>query len=72
MFEKEAVEMTCPKCGHTSEENVTRLKANGYTCPKCGATRDTSELARGFKKVEDGVEKLKRGRARAKKTAEDG
>jgi hypothetical protein len=29
MFEKEAIEITCPKCGHKSEENVGRLKTDG-------------------------------------------
>ena len=61
MFEKEAVEVACPKCGRTSEENVGRLKTDGYTCPNCGYTRDPSEFARAIKEVEDSVEKMKGG-----------
>ena len=72
MFEKEAIEITCPKCGHKSEENVGRLKTDGYTCPNCGYNRDPSEFARAIKQVEDGVEKLKREIARAEEDAEDG
>jgi DNA-directed RNA polymerase subunit RPC12/RpoP len=72
MFEKEAVEVACPKCGHKSEENVGRLKTDGYTCPNCGDTRDATEFARAIKQVEDAVEKLKREFARVKKIAEDG
>jgi len=34
MFEKEAVEVACPKCGHKSEEIVGRLKTAGYTCSR--------------------------------------
>jgi transposase-like protein len=67
MFEKEAVEVACPKCGHTSEENVGRLKTDGYICPNCGDTRDAAEFARAIKQVEDAVEKLKREFARPKK-----
>lgn len=70
MFEKEAVEVACPKCGHKSEENVGRLKTDGYTCPNCGDTRDAAEFARAIKEVEDAVEKLKREFARVKKIAE--
>jgi ssDNA-binding Zn-finger/Zn-ribbon topoisomerase 1 len=70
MFEKEAVDVACPKCGHKSEENVGRLKTDGYTCPNCGDTRDASEFARDIKQVEDAVEKLKRKLARVKKTDE--
>jgi hypothetical protein len=49
MFEKEAVEVTCPKRGHTSEENVGRLKTDGYTCPNGGDTRDPAEFVRAIK-----------------------
>ena len=70
MYEKEAVEITCPKCGHKSEESVGRLKTDGYTCPACGYTCDPSELARAIKEVEDSVEKLKR--EIAKNFAENG
>jgi transcription initiation factor IIE alpha subunit len=72
MFEKEAIEITCPKCDHKSEENVGRLKTDGYTCPNCGYNCDPNELARAIKEVEDSVEKLKRQIARSKKTAENG
>ena len=72
MFEKEAVEVACPKCGHKSEENVGRLKTDGYTCPNCGYNCDPNELARAIKEVEDSVEKLKRQIARSRKTAENG
>jgi ssDNA-binding Zn-finger/Zn-ribbon topoisomerase 1 len=69
MFEKEAIEITCPKCGHKSEENVGRLKTDGYTCPNCGYTCDPIELARAVKEVEDSIEKLKK--KIAKKFAEN-
>jgi transposase-like protein len=72
MFEKETVEVACPGCGHNSEENVGRLKTDGYTCPTCGATRNAGEFARAIKEVEDAVEKLKREFARVKKIAEGG
>ena len=72
MFEKEAVEVACPKCGHKSEENVGRLKTDGYTCPNCGDTRDPAEFARAIKEVEDAIEKLKRHFARVKKIPEGG
>jgi DNA-directed RNA polymerase subunit RPC12/RpoP len=72
MFEKEAVEVACPKCGHKSEENVGRLKTAGYVCPNCGDTRDAAEFARDIKQVEDAVEKLKRKFARVKKIDESG
>ena len=71
MFEKEAVEVACPKCGHKSEEIVGRLKTAGYVCPNCGDTRDATEFARDIKQVEDAIEKLKRHFARVKKTAEN-
>jgi transposase-like protein len=70
MFEKEAVEVACPRCGHKSEENVARLKTDGYTCPNCGATRNATEFATAIKEVEDAVEKLKRQFARIKKIRE--
>jgi ribosomal protein L37AE/L43A len=44
MFEEETVQVTCPKCGHKSQENVARLKTDGYTCPKCSTTLDPSQL----------------------------
>ena len=72
MFEKEAVEVACPKRGHKSEENVGRLKTGGYVCPNCGDTRDAAEFARDIKQVEDAVEKLKRKFARVKKIDESG
>ena len=72
MFEKEAVEVACSKCGHKSEENIGGLKTDGYTCPNCGYTRDPAEFARAIKEVEDAVEKLKRELARVKKIAEGG
>jgi DNA-directed RNA polymerase subunit RPC12/RpoP len=71
MFEKEAVEVACPKCGHKGEENVGRLKTDGYTCPNCGDSRDAAEFARDIKQVEDAVEKLKRKFARVKKIAKN-
>jgi DNA-directed RNA polymerase subunit RPC12/RpoP len=72
MFEKEAVEVACPKCGHKSDENVAKLKTDGYTCPNCGDTRDAAEFARAIKEVEDAIEKLKRKFARVKKIDESG
>jgi DNA-directed RNA polymerase subunit RPC12/RpoP len=72
MFEKEAVEVACPKCGHKSEKNVAELKTDGYTCPNCGDTRDAAEFARAIKEVEDAIEKLKRKFARVKKIDESG
>jgi len=48
MFE-ETIEVTCPKCGNKSQENVGRLNSDGYTCHKCGATGDSSELVRADK-----------------------
>ena len=67
MFEKETVEVTCPKCGHKSQESVAKLKTDGYTCPKCGATGDTSDLVSGIKEVEGSTEKLKGEIAKLKK-----
>ena len=52
MFEKETVEVTCPKCGHKSQENVGRLKSDGYTCPECGITLDANQLAVALKEAE--------------------
>ena len=72
MFEKEAVEVACPKCGQKSEENVGRLKTDGYTCPTCGHTRDPAEFARAIKEVEDAIDKLKRHFARVKKIPKGG
>ena len=72
MFEKEAVEVACPKCGHKSEESVAKLKMDGYICPACGDTRDAAEFARAIKQVEDAVEKLKRELAHLKKIVEGG
>ena len=59
MFEKETVEVTCPKCGHKSQENVGSLKSDGYTCPECRITLDANQLAGALKEAEGGVEKLK-------------
>jgi predicted nucleic-acid-binding Zn-ribbon protein len=52
MFEKEAIGVTCTKCGHEGQESVAGLKADGYTCPKCGATFDPTKLARALKQIE--------------------
>ena len=59
MFEKETVEVTCPKCGHKSQENAGRLKSDGYTCPECRIILDANQLAGALKEAEGGVEKLK-------------
>ena len=67
MFEKETVEVTCPKCGHKSQENVGRLKSDGYTCPECATILDAKQLARALKEAEGGVEKLKGEIAKLKK-----
>ena len=67
MFEKETVEVTCPKCGHKGQENVGRLKGDGYTCPECGTTLDANQLAGALKEAEGGVEKLKGEIAKLKK-----
>ena len=72
MFEKEAVEVACPKCGHKSEENLGRLQTDGYNCPTCGDTRDAAEFSRDIKEIEDAIEKLKRHFARVKKIASGG
>jgi len=67
MFEKETVEVTCPTCGHKSQENVGRLKNDDYTCPECGITLDANQLARALMKAECGVENLKGEIAKLKK-----
>ena len=70
MFEKKLSRLPVRSAGHKGEENVGRLKTDGYSCPNCGDTRNAGEFARAIKEVEDSVEKLKREFARVTKIAE--
>ena len=65
MFEKETFEVSCPKCGHKSQENVGGLKSHGYTCPECGITLDADQLARALKEAEGGAREIEGGNCQA-------
>jgi transposase-like protein len=46
MSETKSEAVTCPKCGHKSEENSKKLERDGYTCPHCGYSCPSNELVR--------------------------
>ncbi|HEY5705107.1 MAG TPA: hypothetical protein VIS96_05995 [Terrimicrobiaceae bacterium] len=52
MFEEEAIEVTCARCGHEGQESIASLKVDGYTCTKCGDSFDPNQLAGAIKQME--------------------
>ena len=52
MFEEEAIEIICAKCGHEAQESVASLKVDSYTCSECGASFDPNQLAGALIKIE--------------------
>ena len=63
MFEKETVEVTCPKCGHRSKRTSVRLQKRWlYLARVWFRTLDAKQLAaRALNEAEGGVEKFLKG-----------
>jgi lysyl-tRNA synthetase class I len=63
-FDKQTLELPCPKCGKKTKKTVAWLKANSKFKCSCGAdiTVDSSKLHKDLGKVEQSIDKLTKSR----------
>lgn len=56
MFESKQITLSCPKCGHKSQETLGRLQDNPrLVCRKCGVTIAVD--ADDFRRIVSGAER---------------
>jgi uncharacterized Zn finger protein len=67
LFRDQKLTLTCPKCGHKTQQTVARLETSpDLPCPKCGvvtkydARQFKAELAKADKAVDDLMKSFKK------------
>ncbi|MBY5585326.1 hypothetical protein [Rhizobium leguminosarum] len=61
MFDKQTIDIPCPKCGHETTKTIAWIKAhNDFVCAKCGSmiTIDKEEILAGLKKAKASLAKF--------------